>query len=241
MKKTLLALTVLSVTTLNAAIPQLSAEQKTYFKKQGLPIPGTGVTIVEPSRSMTANKALMEQKNDGYRHEFSQAATNLLHIDELLRPERKRVQSLTRQKQSADITTELVDVTMAYPFKPVPSSAAKRVIMYAPTGVYVHDDKVEGWVGLTEYFESNFATCSYEEVSVSLTGTATIMDRDTVTYEVANKAGEYFSTGDTTGFLYQIEWFDNQFRHKLRCATKVFDLNMHDKVIELANVIDAGR
>ena len=240
MKKTLLVLTVLSGTTLNAAMPQLSAEQKSYFTKQGLPIPGTGVTVAEPSRSVAANKALMEQKKDGYRHEYSQAATNLLHIDELLMPERKRVQLLTRQKQSANITTDLADVTMAYPFKPVPSSAVKRVIMYAPTGVYVQDGKVEGWVGLTEYFESNFATCSYEEVSVSLTGTATIMDSDTVIYEIANKAGEYFATGDTTGFLYQIEWFDNQFRRKLRCATKVFDPKMHDKVIELANVIDAG-
>ena len=221
-------------------MPQLTEELKSYFKKQGLPIPGTGVTIVEPSRSLAANKALMEQKTDGYRHEYSQAATNLLHIDALLKPELKRVQALTRQKQSADITTDLVDVTMAYPFKPVPSSVVKRVIMYAPTGVYVHDDKVEGWVGLTEYFESNFAPCTYEEVNVSLTGTATVMDRDTVTYEVANKAGEYFSTGDTTGFLYQIEWFDNQFRRKLRCAAKVFDSNMHDKVVELAKVIDAG-
>lgn len=221
-------------------MPQLSEEQKSYFKKQGLPIPGTGVTIVEPSRSMAANKALMEQKKDGYRHEFSQAATNLLHIDSLLKPEIRRVRSLVRQTQSADITTNLGEVTMAYSFKPVPSSIVKRVIMYAPTGVYVHDGKVEGWVGLTEYFESYFAPCSYEEVNVKLTGTSTIMDRDTVTYQVANKAGEYFATGDTTGFLYQIEWFDNKFRHKLRCATKVFDPNMHDKVIELANVIDAG-
>ena len=38
----------------------------------------------------------------------------------------------------------------------------------------------------------------------------------------------------------QIEWLDNQFRRKLRCATQVFDPKMYDKVIKLANVIDAG-
>ena len=38
----------------------------------------------------------------------------------------------------------------------------------------------------------------------------------------------------------KIEWIDNLFRRKLRCATKVFDPNMHDKVIDLANTIDAG-
>lgn len=240
MKRTLLVLTVCLITALNAAMPQLTEEQKIYFKEQGLPIPGTGVTIVEPSKSLTVKKALMEQKRDGYRHEFSQAATNLLHIDELLEPEIKRVKSLVRQKQSANITTNLADVTMAYPFTPVPSNVVKRVIMYAPTGVYIHDDRAEGWVGLTEYFESNFATCSYEEINVSLTGTSTEIPRNTVTYEVANKAGEYFSTGDSTGFLYQIEWMDDLFRRKLRCATKIFEPSMRNKVIELAKIIDAG-
>ena len=240
MKKTFLALTIMSATSLNAAMLQLTTEETDYFKKHGLPIPGIGVTIVEPSRSFAANKALLEQKKDGYRHEFSQAATNLLHIDALLQPEIKRVRSLIRQKQSADISTDAKDVTMAYPFKPVPSHIVKRVIMYAPTGVYAHNGNVEGWVGLTEYFESYFAPCSYEEVNVVLTGSATIMDSDTVTYEVANKTGEYFATGDSTGYLYQIEWIDDQFRRKLRCATKVFDSHMHDNLVELAKVIDAG-
>ena len=129
---------------------------------------------------------------------------------------------------------------MAYPFKPVPSSVVKRVIMYAPTGIYVHEGNREGWVGLTEYFESEFAPCSYEEVNVNLTGTSTIMDSDTVTYEISNKPGEYFATGDSTGYLYQIEWIDTLFRRKLRCATKKFDARMHDKVIEIAKVIDEG-
>lgn len=240
MKKTLITLTILSASALNAAMPQLTEEQISYFKKQGLPVPGTGVTIAEPSRSLAANKAIMEQKTDGYRHEFSQAATNLLHIDALLKPEIKRVKSLVRQKQSANITTNMTDITMAYSFKSVPSSIVKRVIMYAPTGVYVHDGKIEGWVGLTEYFESKLGNCSYEEVNVTLTGTSTVMDSDTVTYEVSNKTGEYFSTGDSAGFLYQIEWIDNVFRHKLRCATVVFNPKMHDKIIDMANVIDVG-
>lgn len=240
MKKILLALTVLSVTILHAAMPPLTDEQKAYFKKQGLPIPGTGVTIIATSNNPKIKKALMEQKKDGYRHEFSQAATNLLHIDELLNPEIERVRLLARQKQSANIATDIVDITMAYPFKSVPSSVVIRVIVYAPTGVYVQDNGVEGWVGVTEYFESNFATCSYEEVNVDLTGTATIMNKDSVTYEVANKIGEYLSMGDSTGFLYQIEWFDNKFRRKLRCATKVFDHTIHDKLIELANIIEVG-
>lgn len=238
MKKTLMALAILSPW-VYAAPPQLTDVQKAYFKKQGLPIPGTGVTIVEPSRSAAINKALMEQKADGYRHEFSQAATNLLKIDELLKPEIKRVKTVIRQRQSTNITDDLSDVTMAYIFKPVPASEVKRFIAFAPTGVYVNDEKTEGWVGLTEYFESSFAPCSYEEVNVGITGGSSSVDRDLVSYDVNNKISEYMAIGDTTGYLYQIQWTDNIYRRKLRCATKTFDAGIRAKIIALANVIDA--
>lgn len=238
----MLIATLLLANSVNSALPQLTDEEKAYFMQQGLPIPDSGVTFTKPSRNLTANKSLMEQRRDGYRHEFSQAATNLLKIDALLSPELKRVEKTTalRRQNSADLTADLNSISLAYIFRPVPNSEVKRLIAYAPTGIYVRDKSAEGWVGVTEYFESYFAPCSYEEVSVPLTGTATIIDKDTVTYEVANKVGEYYATGDSTGYLYQIEWFDAAFRRKLRCATKKFSPHIRPKLIALANKIDLG-
>lgn len=239
MKKTILALTILSSFSVNA-MPELSDAMKELFIKKGLPVPGSGVTIVEPSKNLAVNKALVEQKRDGYRHEYSPGATELLTIDEIIAPEYKRLQTLSkREKQSEDITKELTEITMAYQFKPVPNSVVKRVITYAPTGAYNNTPgENEGWMGITEFFDSSFATCSYEENNISLSGASSIVSSDQITYEINGKVTEYIALGDTTGYMYLVQWTDNTYRRKLRCATKIFSPEVKEKIMALANKID---
>lgn len=239
MKKLLISLALIPAFSLQA-MPQLTEDQKAYFIKEGLPIPGSGITIAEPAHSAAVSKALAEQTKDGYRHEYSQAATNLLNIDALLAPEIKRIKTLRRQKQSANLSSNLSDITMAYKFNPVPEGVVKRVITYAPTGAYITEGKTEGWLGMTEYFESNFAPCSYEENNLILSGGASTVDRDTITYDVNGKITEYMALGDGTGYLYSVQWTDDTYRRKLRCATKVFSPDFKAKLIALANKIDLG-
>ena len=62
---------------------------------------------------------------------------------------------------------------MAYNVVAIPRHLIKRVLTFAPTGAYINNEDGEGWVALTEYFESKFdAPCSFEETNIKLTGTS---------------------------------------------------------------------
>lgn len=229
-----------------ATCPKLTDAQKEYLKKEGLPLPCSGITIVDMKQMMLSdhqkqllNTALEQEKMDGYRHEFSQAATNLLNIDELLKPEFKRIKKLVPQKQSANITTDLSNIKMAYDYVRVPSELSKRFVSFAPTGTYIDNEDGDGWIAITEYFISNFdAPCSFEENNIRLSGSSSVVPKQMINYAVNNKITESMTLGDTTGYLYQVQWTNDDFRRTLRCASKHYSVDVKGKTLELAIKID---
>lgn len=230
-------------------IPHLTPEQKAYLEKQGLPIPGSGLTIVDSKKDLhlnhhnliAYNKAEKEQKTTGYIHERNDTAINLLKSDQRFEKELTRITALQNRRLQSDISTDFAEIKMAYPYKPIANNLYSRFIAFAPTGVYIKEKPTEGWAGITEYFHADFAPCSYEEVNIKLTGSASIVSKDTITHDVNGKITEYMAIGDEHGYLYQVEWNDENFRRILRCASKEFSEDVHSKLIDLANHIDLDK
>jgi hypothetical protein len=230
-------------------LPDLTLEQKAYLKKQGLPIPGTGITVVDSKKDLhltkrrlvAYDKAQKEQKKTGYIHERNDTAINLLKSEKRFEKELTRVTALQSRRRLSDISTYFPDIKMAYPYKPVTNNLYHQFIAFAPTGVYIKNELKEGWAGITEYFHTDYAPCSYEETNVELTGSAAVVAEETISHDVNGKTTEYMVIGDEQGYLYQLEWNDNNFRRILRCASKNFSEDMHSKLIELATHIDRDK
>jgi ferrochelatase len=65
---------------------------------------------------------------------------------------------------------------------------------------------------------------------------------DIVTHEVNHKISTSDVQGNSQdGFLYTVEWFDNQLSHKLECVTQTYSRETLSNVITMAKNIDAQR
>lgn len=131
----------------------------------------------------------------------------------------------------------LDDVVIGFKFKPIQALDKNDFIGYAAVGTYVQG---KGWSGVRELFSNKeLGTCFYGVSNVSLAQGAAQLNKEMITYKVNNKPTLTNVKGSiNTGFIYRVDWFDNQYFSNIECAKMDYDKFTLGKIIELANKVD---
>ncbi|MEI6096061.1 MAG: hypothetical protein WCR08_11505 [Gammaproteobacteria bacterium] len=222
----------------------------------GLPLPGSGIKLVPRSKlnlskeQLALGKKAEEEMNTlGYAIDNSDRPKELLNM----RHEAKSHFRIQSAKAMSDTNTGLrpkvENLKLAFKFKGVsqskdqhtPKMALENKIILigaAPQGGF-HENK-GGWSGAVQFFEmKNIGTCSYGLMNVKASNTAAELAIEDVTYLVNKKATITTVYGSpSTGFIYKVEWYDNENFHELECANMTYSPNLKQEVINLAKNID---
>lgn len=226
-------------------MPPLTEQEKyEFFTKKGMPLPGTGATVVDNTKgfkmtaaqSATVNQFNADQKTKGYYEAANKKAKFLLAMPETAEKEYNQRKSIAYNPHDTHLYEVKSNLPMSYAYKGVPAALATKVIGYAPESIFVNN----GWAGAVEFFVPSFGgVCAFHEVNIALTKTAAYIPKEIATYAVNKKLTKMNAVGDKeTGFVYEVEWWDTKFRHTLECATKEYTDAMRTKTLELAKQID---
>lgn len=226
-------------------VPPLTEQEKyELFIKQGIPLP-TGANVVEKNglkfteeQRSVVNGFNKAQKTKGYYEHPSRRATLLLAMPEVAKKEYNERKFMAVNPHDTHLRETLTDLPMMYAYKGVPTNTTTKVIGYAPEYTFVDT----GWTGAVEFFVPHFdAVCAYHEVSVKLTHTSAYIPKEIATYAVNNKLTKINVIGNKeTGFVYEVEWWDKQFKRRIECAAKDYSQFIRNATLELAKNIDKG-
>ncbi len=221
-------------------LEKINNKERAIRVKEGFN-PEGGVNIV-PSSQINAPEKLKKQwmrernelKNKGYYSAYSKRAKELMQLRDTV--QFKYDASLKNtDKNSSTFRRSLDQVTLAYNFIPVDEKYVSKVYGFSGSNTFK-----EGWTGIVEFFESEeLGVCAYTENNVSLTHQAAKVDERIVRYDVNNKVTTFNVEGNPkSGFLYQIDWYDNKFFRTLECAYENYSLKNSNSLIVLARNID---
>lgn len=225
--------------------PLSKKEEYEFFVKKGLPIPNSGVHVI-PAREMYPEKRHLissiktsssDFKKKGYIAVQNKNATTLLSLHKIAQANYAKNDKTKLLPQSTHLRRKLSDLKMAYDYRSVPDSLTKKVIGFAPENTFLPN----GWTGAVEFFspQTMNAICSYHETNIQLTGSSANLAKEIVSKDVNSKITIVEVSGtDVSGYAYNIEWWDENFRHVLECASKKFSPDITKQTIALAIDID---
>lgn len=214
-----------------------------HFAKQGLPGPDSGVTIIpyaqmKDSKSARAQrlKSKTEYLTKGYVSQYSERAKELLDM-EIVAKHLFAKKNLNYKPTSTELKPSINDLKMAYTFIGAPNDLGITILGAAPYLSYL---KGQGWVGAVQFFKKEkVGICAFSENNVKLSHGAVILAKEDVTQDVNGKPTIKEITGNAdSGFLYNVEWYDNTFFRQLECANMRYSTEITTSVIALANQLD---
>ncbi|MBA4697213.1 MAG: hypothetical protein H2069_07495 [Legionella sp.] len=164
-------------------------------------------------------------------------AHELIHIQAQIK--KRGIRSGVALKASdTELRSKPEDIHFAYTFIGVPKSEMKEFFGIAPVGAYVKEPQT-GWTGGVEFFKTSFAYCAYTEKNFNAGQGAVQVDQEVAQYDVNGKVTLIDIEGnENTGFLYRVNWFDNNYNRDLECAAKQYSDAVRKSTIELAKKID---
>ena len=229
-------------------------ENMKMLAAMGLPLPGSGIKIAPRSALNLSQEQLdkgakeeEELKSKGYVTKYTNRPNELLKFSSIAKKELKLLVK-PMSETSTNLRKNVKDIKLAFKFKGIAYNHALRssssgnitLLGAVPQGGF-HEDK-GGWSGVAQYFvDINIGTCSYGVMNVKASNTAAQLAMEDVTYTINHKATLMRTEGsENSGFLYTIEWFDDDNFHELECANLTYSPKINNAVIELANQIDNG-
>lgn len=226
-------------------------ENVKMLEEAGLAAFNSGIKIV-PRYMLGAPQEILERgaeeeeqrKTLGYLEKNTNRPRQLLIFGKNASVYLKAYAENTNDK-SVHLRKNIKDLKLAFKFKGIPhdNSLLARsnvtLIGVAPQGAF-HED-LGGWSGATQFFDvKNIGSCSYGVMNVKSSGTSALLAMEDVIYDVNNKATIVLVEGnEKSGFIYKVEWYDNENFHELECANLEYSADTTNAVIALANQIDA--
>lgn len=129
------------------------------------------------------------------------------------------------------------DIKLLFDFSGIKSIPEKDIIAYAAIGSYKKggSHKKEGWDGIRVFFEKSYGNCSYQFMHII----NAVLPVETTKYIVNNKPSFKDIEGNINdGFVYRVNWYNNDSINILECANKNLDQNIMSQLVETANKID---
>lgn len=214
---------------------------KQHFAKQGSPVPDGGVTVL-PEEQMSEYKTFKGQrikeradfKKYGYIKQFLPQTQSLLNFKEV---SKNRFAAQAASPLDEGMRHSISEIEMAYDFKGVPAHAVTTMLGVAPSVTYI---KGQGWAGAMQFFEkTGLGNCSYRENNLRFSHGGAIIPEEDATKEVNGKITITNITGEPkAGFLYSVDWYDNNYFRELKCANENYKPSTMNLVLELAQAID---
>lgn len=208
----------------------------------GLPLPNSGITIA-PRASYKESKKYLEQAANadkqrqtiGYINVNTEQPKELIGIQQIIKKNKKQSHVLDSEN-STNMRENLSDLKLAFSFKPVPKLLINKYIGVAPMGAFNEN----GWSGAAEFFtKENIGTCSYGLMSIPVSQMSARLAAESVSYDINNKITIIEVSGNKkSGFIYNIQWYDEEYYHELECANMNFSKKIMKNEIELAKNID---
>lgn len=244
--------------------PLLSSEERlaqekenmTMLAEMGLPLPGSGIKLVpravlgrSDEEMKQAEQERSQMQEQGYINKYTSRPKELLNLHNEVKREIRLFAANARNPRYTGISPSVKDLKLAFDFKSV--NEQKAVIKgfqatnqitflgATPQGGY-HEEK-GGWSGAAQFFDvKNIGSCEYNVMNVKASNTAVELAMEDVTYTVNNKPTVNFVEGNPeSGFLYKVEWYDNENFHELNCANMRYSSSTNESVISLAKRIDS--
>lgn len=130
------------------------------------------------------------------------------------------------------------DLKMGYTFLGVPEYLVTNSFGVASYWAY-HKN---GWDGAIQFFETKeIGTCTFAEHSLKLSKGGIRLAKEAVSYKINDKPTLIHVKGNhASGYVYNIQWYDNDFARSLECAHKKYKPSITNKVIGLAKNIDSS-
>lgn len=131
------------------------------------------------------------------------------------------------------LRSDISKLRLSFKFLGVPGLSKDNIIGFAPAGGYTHE---KGWDGIVEFFEMpNMGVCSFTTFSIK----SAILYKEAIEYLVNKKPSEKDISGNwNAGFIYKLNWYTNNRRNSLECASKNLDDGYMDKMVLIANQVD---
>lgn len=224
--------------------PLTEYEKQELFIKDGIPLPGSGVHIVDKASIKATNeqksqtdKFIAMQKTKGYFEKYNEIAVKLLDMPEHSVRELQDHKKLTLSPEDTHLREVKIDLPMNYDYQGIPNNLADTIYGYAPESALVNDK----WNAAVEYFKPHFkGICAYHENNLQLSQSAAYIPKEVVKYLVNGKTTVSGVSGNKdSGYVYEVEWWDKKFKRNLECASKEFSQDTRDATIELAKRIDS--
>lgn len=243
-KKVILALSLLSTISF-ASIDDAKEERMKILSGLGLPLPGSGIKIVPRSMLTMSDEALQKGLKDkkqmedkGFVEEDTTRPVELLHFISHADLEFKQYANDHRD-YSSHIRHTAEELKLGFTYKPIDKSLITSTIGFVPQGAFHANDG--GWSGVVQFFEKkDIGICAYAKINVKVSQTAAQLAMEDVVYTINEKPTLIDTRGNNnSGFVYKIQWFDNENYHELECANMNYSKEMNDSIIALANQIDA--
>ena len=176
--------------------------------------------------------------NSSYYKEDSDYARLLLSLKTGYRVDRE-------QDIDEDVNQELQEnlgkLKLANPAV-IPRSLEKLNIIGATAmGLYIKDKN--GWSGYKLFFTLDAdTTCAYSFLDLSLSKDKVKLEHGTMRVTVNGKQAYKLAYGSKpSGYVYAVNWYDDDKVYALDCATKRFNKNMLAAIIAMADAIDGDK
>ncbi len=243
-------LVLLCAFSINCFAEEIPENHKKILEELGLTVPGSGIKLVPRSmlnlsedQLKSGEKAEKERKKLGYAVVYTNRPIELINFHNYAKTQFKLYEDNERAT-STHLRKNINDLKLAFKFKGVPegnslaSAGTVTMLGIAPKGGF-HEEK-GGWSGAGQFFDAkNIGSCAYSVMNVKASNTAARLAIEDVTYDINNKVTISFVEGNkNSGFLYKVEWYDNDNFHELECANMKYSPEINRSVIELANRID---
>ena len=252
--KTALALSLVALSAC-ASIPpgheKEMAEFEAILAEKGLPSFHSGIQIM-PRSQLGLPKEVLEsgareakqQDELGYVDKNTPYASELLAMKDVA-PINVKQYATNNNEQGTHLRKSARDLKLAFKFKGVESDGFLlrsnnniTVLGSAPQGAF--NKESGGWSGAAQFFSvKNIGVCSYGVMNVKASGTSAQLAMEDVTYAIHDKATlTHIEGSKNSGFLYKVEWFDDNNFHELECASSQYSKKINHDVINLARIID---
>ena len=215
--------------------------ERNYLLQNALAVPDGGVKIVPRSElkewqnhknEFLAEHMLLQDK--GYTEKYDPYIDRLVHLNAFVKKQKK---FNGFNQNSTELRESIADLEIAYEYKQIPFNLKSNSFGIAPYLNYIKD---KGWAGVSELFDSSLTgNCQYFENNIKLTHGSIVLGKEDVEYLVNNKPSLLRVYGNNNqGFVYEIEWYNNQFFKQLSCALPEYNSGARQNLIDLANQID---
>lgn len=237
--KKIIILLGLSSTLLNASdfpTEHMKKEAQKYLKSQGILYLGDGVHIKKRNEIL-----LNEENKQTYLQKIKTLrSTGYVISDNILINEIKNIKNSIDQDFSTNTNNDPEDthwkkshkdIKLSWDFKPLKNI---DVLAYAPSGGYN-----KSWSGMLLALKLDDNYCRYEIENLKASHGSINLPVEDIKMLVNNKPTMLWVEGNKDdGFLYQINWFENDFSYELQCVNSIYSGKQLQYFIEQANKID---